>query len=102
MAATVNYVYGFDVTARVAEPWMYEGMRDAYVADAGSRAFLERANPWALRDIAGRLLEAADRGRWQPDASSRAELERLWGTALQPNPGLVPVRVRPAAGESPG
>jgi cobaltochelatase CobN len=29
-------------------------------------AFLRRANPWAQRDIAGRLLEAADRGLWAP------------------------------------
>jgi len=30
--------------------------------------FFRRSNPWALRDIAERLLKAADRGMWhEPD-----------------------------------
>jgi cobaltochelatase CobN len=28
------------------------------------RSFLERANPWALRDMGERLLEAHNRGLW--------------------------------------
>jgi cobaltochelatase CobN len=29
------------------------------------RKFFERSNPWALRAIAERLLEAAERGLWE-------------------------------------
>jgi cobaltochelatase CobN len=70
MAATVDYLFGYDATARVVEDWMYERVTDAYVADPGVRKFFERSNPWALRSIAERLVEAAERGLW--DASDQA------------------------------
>jgi cobaltochelatase CobN len=65
MAATVDYLFGYDATAQVVEDWMYERVTDAYVADPEVRAFLARSNPWALRSIAERLLEAVDRGLWE-------------------------------------
>jgi cobaltochelatase CobN len=34
------------------------------VFDEQTAAFLRKSNPWALRGIAERLLEAADRGLW--------------------------------------
>jgi cobaltochelatase CobN len=70
MAATVDYLFGYDATARVVEDWMYERVTEAYVADPGVRKFFERSNPWALRSIAERLLEASERGLW--DASDQA------------------------------
>jgi len=44
------------------------------VLDPDTRKFLETSNPWALRNIAERLLEAADRGLWaepSPDTLSQ-------------------------------
>ncbi len=70
MAATVDYLFGYDATAGVVEDWMYERVTDAYVADPAMRKFFEASNPWALRAIAERLLEAAGRGLW--DASDEA------------------------------
>jgi cobaltochelatase CobN len=70
MAATVDYLYGYDATARVVEDWMYEKVTDAYVGDPAIRKFLEASNPWALRAMAERLLEAHERGLW--DASDTA------------------------------
>ncbi len=64
LAATVDYLYGYDATAHVVEDWMYEQVTAAYVGDAEVRKFFETSNPWALRSIAERLLEAADRGLW--------------------------------------
>jgi cobaltochelatase CobN len=43
--------------------------------------FLQQSNPWALRAIADRLLEAADRGMWQQPAD--ATLEALREVRLQ-------------------
>jgi cobaltochelatase CobN len=65
MAATVDYLYGYDATARIGEDWMYEKVTAAYVADPEVRKFFEASNPTALRDIAERLLEAAARGLWE-------------------------------------
>ncbi len=76
MAATVDYLFGYDVTAHVAQPWMYERVAQAYVADPENRAFFEESNPWALRSIVERLLEAEERGRWKPDATTADLLRR--------------------------
>jgi cobaltochelatase CobN len=65
MAATVDYLFGYDATADVVDDWMYERVAQSYVLDSGSRDFLSQSNPWALRDIAARLLEAAGRGLWE-------------------------------------
>jgi cobaltochelatase CobN len=64
LAATVDYLFGYDATAGVVDDWMYESLAASYVADPGVREFLETSNPWALRGIAERLLEAADRKLW--------------------------------------
>ncbi|MFT4187212.1 MAG: cobaltochelatase subunit CobN [Aeromicrobium sp.] len=68
LAATVDYLYGFDATAGVVHDWMYESLAKEYVLDAETQEFLREANPWALRGIVERLDEAAERGLWaEPD-----------------------------------
>ena len=75
MAATVDYLFGYDATAGVVEDWMYERVAKAYVLDPESRAFLDASNPWSAREMTERLLEAAQRGMWsEPDPQT---LERL-------------------------
>jgi cobaltochelatase CobN len=74
MAATVDYLFGYDATANVVEDWMYERVTAAYVADPRVRQFFQASNPWALRSIAERLLEAADRGLWRASADALATL----------------------------
>src|SRR2546428_7384132 len=41
MAATVDYLFGYDATAQVVEDWMYERVTEAYVGDPGARKFFE-------------------------------------------------------------
>ena len=74
LAATVDYLFGYDATAEVVEDWMYERVTDAYVADPEIRAFFADSNPWALRAIAERLLEAADRQMWEASDAARKTL----------------------------
>ncbi|HET6792799.1 MAG TPA: cobaltochelatase subunit CobN, partial [Acidimicrobiales bacterium] len=74
MSATVDYLYGYDATARVVQDWMYERVTEAYVGDPEVRAFLARSNPWALRSMAERLLEAAERGLWEASDGARSVL----------------------------
>jgi cobaltochelatase CobN len=64
LSATVDYLFGYDATANVAEDWMYEQIAERYLLDDDVAAFMSRSNPWAARAIAERLLEAADRGMW--------------------------------------
>ena len=65
MAATVDYLFGYDATAGVMADWMYEELTAQYVLDPQNRKFLGESNPWALHGMAERLLEAAGRGMWQ-------------------------------------
>jgi cobaltochelatase CobN len=68
LAATVDYMFGYDATANVVKDWQYAKVAQAYVLDKDVRAFMDRANPWALHGITERLLEAVQRGMWaEPD-----------------------------------
>jgi len=64
LAATVDYLFGYDATAGVVADWMYAKLAESYVFDDDVREFMTQANPWALRGITERLLEAAERGMW--------------------------------------
>jgi len=68
LAATVDYLFGWDATTGVLADWMYEQLAASYVVDPQTREFLQTSNPWALRGITERLLEAADRGLWEAPA----------------------------------
>ncbi|MHB1709863.1 MAG: cobaltochelatase subunit CobN [Acidimicrobiales bacterium] len=74
LAATVDYLFGYDATAHVVEDWMYERVANAYVADPAMRAFFGESNPWALRAIAERLLEADQRDLWDASPQARQTL----------------------------
>ena len=79
LAATVDYLFGYDATAGVVPDWMYSQLAASYVFDDETRAFMQRANPWALRGITERLLEAASRGLWEaPDAKTLDQLRQVY------------------------
>ena len=76
LAATVDYLFGYDATAGVVDDWMYRQLAESYVFSEQVSGFMRESNPWALRDIAGRLLEAANRGLWAqppPDVIERLQ-----------------------------
>jgi cobaltochelatase CobN len=81
MAASVDYLFGYDATAGVVDDWMYESLAQSYVFDEDNRKFFDQSNPWALRGITERLLEAHDRGLWEQP--SEETLEGLRETYLE-------------------
>ncbi|MGM9386115.1 cobaltochelatase subunit CobN [Streptomyces antibioticus] len=79
LAATVDYLFGYDATTGVVADWMYDKLTETYVLDPTNREFLQEANPWALHGIAERLLEAESRGMWaKPDPAVLEELRRVF------------------------
>ena len=79
LAATVDYLFGFDATAGVVHDWMYESLAQEYVLDETNQEFMRRSNPWALRGIVEKLHEAADRGLWEsPDADTLARMQAVY------------------------
>jgi len=75
MAATLDYLFAYDATTHCVEDFMYEGVAEAYLFDPEVQDFMQKSNPWALRDMSERLLEANQRGLWQQVAPEM--LERL-------------------------
>lgn len=78
MAATVDYLFGYDATAGVMADWMYEQLTAEYVLSDENRKFMAESNPWALHGMAERLLEAVDRGMWaEPDQATLEGLRQV-------------------------
>ncbi|BFG76682.1 cobaltochelatase subunit CobN [Paraburkholderia terrae] len=76
IAATVDYLYGYDATARVVADHQYALVADAYLNDADTREFMRKHNPHALHGVCERLLEAMQRGLWQQPGEYRAQVEQ--------------------------
>lgn len=78
MAATLDYMFGYDATTDVIDDHMYEGVSEKYLLDPETQEFLKEKNPWAIRAMGERLLEAANRGLWEnPDPERLLEIESL-------------------------
>ncbi len=78
MAATVDYLFAYDATTHTVADHMYEGVAQAYILDDEVQAFTQQHNPWALRDMAERLLEAEQRGLWkQADTNLLSKLRNV-------------------------
>ncbi|MFI5491374.1 cobaltochelatase subunit CobN [Actinoplanes sp. NPDC051859] len=79
LAATVDYLFGYDATAGVVADWMYEQLASTYVLDPENQKFMTQSNPWALHGITERLLEAADRKLWAaPEPDTLAALRQVY------------------------
>ncbi len=79
LAATVDYLFGYDATTGVVADWMYDKLAETYVLDEENQRFLTESNPWALHGITERLLEAADRQLWQePDPEVLRALQEVY------------------------
>ena len=79
LAATVDYLFGFDATTGVVHDWMYASLAQEYVLDDTNQAFMKTSNPWALRGIVEKLHEAIDRGLWaEPDAEIVAAMQQVY------------------------
>ena len=79
LAATVDYLFGFDATAGVVPDWMYAQLAENYVLDKDNQDFMKRANPWALRGMIEKLSEAVDRGLWEdPDPDVITQLQQVY------------------------
>ncbi len=78
IAATVDYLFAFSATTGAVRDHHFDAVYNAFVADAGVRAFMEDKNPHAFREMAERLKEAIDRDLWKPRSNSaRFDLARF-------------------------
>jgi magnesium chelatase subunit H len=58
------------------DQWVFDGAAETFLLDDTMRKRLESANPQAVRNATGRMIEASGRGMWKADP---AVLEKLQG-----------------------
>ena len=81
MAASLDYLFAYDASTGRVPDWGYGAIADQWLGDGQVLAFLKSSNPWALRDMAERLLEAHHRGLWE--GAQHHQLERLRQLVLE-------------------
>ena len=74
MAATVDYLFSFAVTAHVVDHHHFDQLFDAYIQNDRVRSFIEEYNTPAFYEIIERFEEAIERGVWHPRANKVGEL----------------------------
>jgi magnesium chelatase subunit H len=70
----VANTFGWSATADAVDPWIYTEISKTFLLDRDMLERLRELNPYSLQSLVRRLLEAHDRGYWNPDEEV---LERL-------------------------
>ncbi len=63
----IGRVYGWEAATREVDDWIFDDITRTFILDEENRMFFEEHNPWAMEEIARRLLEAYQRGLWNAD-----------------------------------
>lgn len=77
LSRLVDIVYHWDASSGILDDWQYEELAKTYAFDPAMQAFFKRHNPYALQNIAERLLEAISRGLWENPGAAKDSLEAL-------------------------
>ncbi len=73
-----TYMLGWDAVTKSVDDWVYKKAADTYAFDPKMREKLMKANPQAMKNIVGRLLEANGRGMWEADQDTIDKLQDLY------------------------
>ena len=63
----VANTFGWSATADAVDPWIYTEISNTFLLDTVMFERLSELNPHSVESLAKRLLEAHDRGFWNPD-----------------------------------
>jgi len=63
----VTNTMGWSATTAQVDPWVYREITATFVLDPAMRERMAALNPTASAKVANRLIEAHERGFWQPD-----------------------------------
>ena len=73
----VDIAFGWDATGNTMEDWMYDALAQTYALDKGMQDFFKEHNPYALHNIAERLLEAIERNMWNTTEEMKENLREI-------------------------
>jgi cobaltochelatase CobN len=74
----VGRVYGWEATTGEVDDWIFDDITETFVSDEENRKFFEENNPWALEEMARRLLEAQQRGLWNAKPEMLEDLKEYY------------------------
>jgi magnesium chelatase subunit H len=80
VAEIENHVFntfGWSATADAVDPWIYTDIAKTFLLDSTMFNRLQELNPYSVRSLTQRLLEAHDRGYWNPDEEILEKLRDL-------------------------
>ena len=69
--------FGWSATADAVDPWIYTEIARTFLLDATMFKRLHELNPHSVRSLTNRLLEAHDRGYWNPDEEILEKLREM-------------------------
>jgi len=72
----VTRVYGWSASTQEVDDWIFDDIATTFVNDNEMRRFFGESNPYALEEIARRLIEAKQRDLWDADPAVFAELKK--------------------------
>ena len=75
---TIEYTFGWDVTSDAVDDWEYQACAEHFLFNEENRQWIEENNPYALHSMAGRLLEAHERGFWDTDDETIRKLQEIY------------------------
>lgn len=78
ISKAIDSFFGWDASAEVAEDWMYEQIAQEFLFDRETREWIEEVNPGVIYDVAGKLLEAHQRGMWKAKGETLSRLQGLY------------------------
>jgi len=73
----VANTFGWSATADAVDPWIYTEISKTFLLDEAMFKRLLELNPHSVRSLTNRLLEAHERGYWNPDEQILEELKEV-------------------------
>lgn len=74
----IGRLYGWQATSKEVDGEIFDDITRTFMMDEENKKFFEENNPWALEEIARRLIEAAERGLWEPAPDIKEALKKIY------------------------
>lgn len=75
MMKRITRIYGWEASTQEVDDWIFDQITSTFVNDPEMKKFFQENNPYALEEIARRMLEANQRGLWNADEKILEELK---------------------------
>lgn len=78
ISSRVGRLYGWQATAKAVDDAVFDDVARTFLMNEENRKFFEENNPWALEEMARRLIEALERDLWNAAPDVREALKEIY------------------------